>query len=285
MKRVYSFSSSMTSIALFSATVGGLSACSSAPKVLSVRSFPAEADVCLKGKLGSSEFDQKLMCVGQTPFEADHVDITDAAGKKRRIDFNDLKPEESFFLIVRKDGYDSESVQVPSWEQFLHLRKEVAETQPQISVNIPAVNVPVAAMPATPAPIAAPLFTPNQTSATKSLRILSSPLGALVYINGSLQGNTPFVYQYPTVNQSEHASTGVSVKLEAAGFASFERTVNLNQVDNQEISFQLEKTKTESARLPASESVMTSKKQIPETIDVDDEETEASTAAPLIENH
>jgi hypothetical protein len=228
-------------------TLISLSSCSSTPKVLSVKSFPAEADVCLKGKSGSEYLDSnKAVCIGQTPFEADHFDYVSSDGKKHHVEFRDLKPQENFYLILKKDGYASQSTQVPSWDQVLSLNQVQQQSAP-LQVQVQAAPAPIASV----APIAQIQSAENEHGKTAALRILSNPPGALVYINGSLQGNTPYVYQYPINPGQALVPSGIKVKLEAPGFGQFERIVSLNSADNQEINFQLNKDETPQ-RIPAS---------------------------------
>ena len=187
-------------------SVAGLTACSSAPKVLSIKSFPAEADVCVKGRAGSELMDTKLNCIGQTPFEGDHFEYTAESGKKIRVNFRDLKSQESFFLVLKKEGYVTQSVMVPGWDQFLNLNKEKDGTTVQVNTAPASAALPI------PAPVAPIALAPEKEKAKNGgLRILSNPPGALVYINGSLQGNTPYVYQYQLANgQNEFDRWGES---------------------------------------------------------------------------
>ena len=110
---------SFTSVSLI------LSSCATPPRVLSIKSQPAEANVCIKGRFGGELLSQEQQCIGLTPFESDRAEITDKDGKKRVIHFNEIQTEkESFFVVVNRKGFSSESTQVPGWEHYVVLKSE-----------------------------------------------------------------------------------------------------------------------------------------------------------------
>jgi hypothetical protein len=152
-------------------------ACSSTPKVLTVQSYPAEAEVCLKGRIGSHEFAQKVSCVGQTPFEADHVDVLGDDGKKHRVDFGDLDVKESVYLVIKKDGYATQSRQIPAWTHYVNLSRD----EPVAPVMQSVAATPVAPVPAAPTTTIAintntnPFNTPITMTTTPSAAFAQTP--------------------------------------------------------------------------------------------------------------
>ncbi len=118
-------------------------------RVLMVRSEPAEAEVCIKGKYKSQYFPtNKKTCVGMTPFEADAVEFVDEQGEKHEVSFADLESDkENFYILISRPGYGSRSMQVPSWEHFVALQPEGNAQFSNIAANpvVPAAS----AIPAT----------------------------------------------------------------------------------------------------------------------------------------
>lgn len=194
---------------LLTVTIQG---CASAPRVLKVRSEPAEAEVCIKGKAGSRDFKNSKTCFGSTPFEAESVTVTDDAGKKRLIRFSDLdQDKEQFYLVVSRPGYAPQSVTVPAWEHFLTLRQE----QPKEP--------------------AAPAMAPIPSASSKgSAKISSDPVGALVYVNDFLKGNTPYVIE-------AEAGQTLRLKIEQAGYRAMERSITIESGKAMEINLPMEK--------------------------------------------
>src|SRR5262249_15945584 len=142
-----------------------LSGCGGAKRVLYVKSDPADAEVCIKGRLNSEFFPNEKTCVGTTPFEADRITINVAGGEKKTVDFREVEESrENFYLIVSRPGYASQSVQVPGWEHFIALKSESG-----------AGAIPP---PAAPSAGIAAAVAPANTSAEKgTIRINSEPLG------------------------------------------------------------------------------------------------------------
>lgn len=189
--------------------------CASAPRILSVRSEPAEAEVCIKGKAGSRLFKQSKECIGNTPLEMDGVNVTDESGKKRLVRFKDLDPErDQFYLVVSRPGYAPQSMTVPGWEHFVSLRQEQAKEA------APAVTAPM------PIPASAPV--------RGTAKISSDPVGALVYVNDFLKGNTPYVLE------GESGQT-VRLKVEQSGFRPIERSITMDSGKAMEINLTMEK--------------------------------------------
>ncbi|MGZ3694240.1 MAG: PEGA domain-containing protein [Bdellovibrionota bacterium] len=186
--------------------------CASAPRVLSVRSEPADAEVCIKGKIGNQHFKQAKNCIGSTPLELDSVTVTDDAGKKRTVHFNDLDSnKEQFFLVISRPGYAPQSMAVPSWEHFVTLREEQVNKEP------------APALPSLPA------------ATTKgTAKISSDPVGALVYVNDFLKGNTPYVLE------GENGQT-VRLKIEQSGYRPIERSITIENAKALEINLSMEK--------------------------------------------
>ncbi len=191
------------SIAITVLTVQG---CASAPRVLSVRSDPADAEVCIKGKHKSQHFRQAKSCIGSTPLEVDSVTIADDQGRKRLIRFNELD-QEQFYLIVSRPGYAPQSMAVPGWEHFVSLRQE--QSKPEAAITGAAVKTSGAA------------------------RISSDPVGALVYVNSFLKGNTPYVLE------GENGQT-IRLKIEQAGYLPIERSITIETGKTLEINLSME---------------------------------------------
>lgn len=191
--------------------------CASSPRVLSIRSDPADAEVCIKGRSQSEYFKQAKNCIGTTPLEVDAVTVTDEHGKKRVVHFNELDPEtDQFYLVVSRSGYAPQSMGVPGWSHFVSLHQE----QPKAE--------------AAPAP--APLAVKTNGSA----RISSDPVGALVYVNDFLKGNTPYVLE------GDGGQT-IRLKIEQAGYEPLERSITMESGKMMEINLSLESTSEEIA--------------------------------------
>ena len=193
------------------AALAVLAGCASAPqRILSVKSQPAEANVCIKGRVGSQLIGPEQQCIGSTPFEADHVQVTDADGKKRVIHFNELNPDkDGFYLVVNRKGYASEATEVPSWNHFLVLKQETPV----------AVEAPI------------PVVASGQLAKTGIVKITSEPLGALVYINDTVRGNTPFTYE---------GQPGMAkLKIEHPDRVAYEGIMSVNSGESRELNIKL----------------------------------------------
>jgi hypothetical protein len=188
-----------------------LQSCASTPRMLSVKSDPADAEVCIKGKHGNQYFKQGKSCVGTTPFEADSVTIADEKGRKRVVHFNELDQEKDrFYIVISREGYAPQSMEVPSWEHYVTLRQE----QPKQEV----VAAPVPVAPATKG----------------AAKITSDPVGALVYVNDFLKGNTPYVLE------GENGQT-IRLKVEQAGYLPIEQSITMESGKTMEINLSMEK--------------------------------------------
>lgn len=195
--------------------------CASAPRVLTVKSFPADAEVCLKGKAGSHHFQQSKECIGSTPLELEAVTVADEAGKKRTVHFKDLDPEkDQFYLVVSRPGYAPQSMSVPGWEHFVTLQPEQLKTEV--------------------APAATPVVTRG------SAKITSDPVGALVYVNDFLKGNTPYTLE------GEGGQT-VRLKIEQAGYEPIERSVTLESTKSMEINLTMKRDTEKVAALKSND--------------------------------
>lgn len=185
-------------------SVFAFGACSSAKKALIVRSDPAEAEVCIKGKAGSEFFsNDKKTCFGTTPLEIKTVEVRDKNGKLRTIDFDDVESQkESFYVVVSRPGYSSQAVTVPGWDHFVTLRPE-----DQLRAQ------PVAVL------------------ESGKIEILSEPAGALVYINERLEGNTPYLYEGP--------AGSASVRIEMTGHESMKSSITVDSKQNRQVNFKL----------------------------------------------
>ncbi|MBI3556941.1 MAG: hypothetical protein HY074_11810, partial [Deltaproteobacteria bacterium] len=97
--------------------------CGGHGRVLTVKSDPADAEVCIKGRAKSEHFSNMKSCVGTTPFEADRVDVTNADGDKRTVKFKDVENDkESFYLVVTHSGYAAQALEVPGWDHMVVLK-------------------------------------------------------------------------------------------------------------------------------------------------------------------
>jgi len=202
---------------IYVAAVLSIQACSSTPRILSVRSNPAEAEVCIKGKPGSHYFGQSKNCIGATPLEVDSITVTDDAGKKRLVRLKDIEEDkEQFYLVVSRQGYAPQSMTVPGWEHFVALQEEQAKKE--------AIPVPMTVI---------------SSSDKGSAKISSDPVGALVYVNDFLKGNTPYVLE------GENGQT-VRLKVEQAGYRSIERSITIDSGKSMNINLTMEKEESRS---------------------------------------
>lgn len=189
--------------------------CGGGGRALIVRSEPADADICIKGKSKSEYFSNQKSCVGTTPFEAEKVDVQSPDGDKHTVKFEDVEGDkEKFYVIVSRPGYASQSLDVPGWEHTVTLKPEGHGNTTQI--NLPAgVSASAAAAP----------------QAFGSVRITSEPVGALVYINETLRGNTPFTHE---------AAVGVfRLKLELEGYRTLEKPLSIEADKTLDVNFKL----------------------------------------------
>lgn len=176
--------------------------CATPRQVLKVRSFPAEAKVCIKGKTGSQILPTEKQCVGETPFEAERIKIRDNTGKTRMVSISDLvEQDKSFYLTVNRKGYSAESATVPGLEHYLSLKYEgkTADADPLKNMG--------------------------------TVQISSQPEGALVYIDGALKGNTPYTY--------EGKKGSIRVKIESHGFETMDKVLVVSENAKQAINFNL----------------------------------------------
>lgn len=205
--------------------------CGGHQRVLSVKTDPAEAEVCIKGKHKSQYFSSAKSCIGQTPFEADSVEVTTPKGEKEVVKFKDVDGDrETFYLVVSKPGYATQSLPVPSWDHFIALKPE-GNSANNINVNL----------------VRGSEGSGEVAKADKgSVKILSSPAGALVYINDVLKGNTPYTYDAA-------AGTTVRFKLESNGFKSVEKSVTVDSGKTIDLNVALVKQGGEPGRAVASE--------------------------------
>ena len=104
----------------------GTAGCGAPARTLLIRSDPADAEVCVKGRADSGFFKSEKVCVGSTPFDADRVLVPDGhLGAKREVKFKDVeRAHESFFVIVSRPGYAPQALEVPSWEHVVVLKPE-----------------------------------------------------------------------------------------------------------------------------------------------------------------
>ncbi len=187
--------------------------CGGHGRVLTVKSDPADAEVCIKGRAQSEHFSNSKSCVGTTPFEADRVTVTDSDGDKRTVKFKDIESDkESFYVVVTHSGYAAQAVEVPAWDHMVVLKP----------IGTPATTVAAAAPEAT-APV---------STAPGSVSLTSEPTGALVYVNDALKGNTPFTFQ--------GAAGPVRIKFELDGFATLEKTITLEAGAPIKLNFKLQ---------------------------------------------
>ena len=201
-----------------------LAGCGGHQRVLSVKSEPAEAEICIKGKHGSRYFSStKKTCIGSTPFEADTIEITDKKGEVREVSFSDVEDDrENFYLIVTRPGYATQSMQVPAWEHFIALKPDA--TAPGAGGN------PIVIQTGAQAPVAS--AAPAQDLNKGSIKLTSNPVGALVYVNDVLKGNTPYVIDGA-------AGSTVRVKLEQNGYKSIERSLVIDGGKSLDLSLAL----------------------------------------------
>lgn len=196
-----------------------LNGCAGPAKVLMVRSDPPDAEVCIKGKAKSEYFSNHKSCVGSTPFEADKVQVVDSDGEKKVVHFKDVANDrEGFYVLVSHKGYVSKSVEVPGWNHEIKLVPEAQALAPTLPLTATAVN----------------------SNADKGqLKIITEPIGALVYINDALRGNTPF--------SLETTPGAVRFKLELKGYENLEKLVAIEAGKILELSIKL----VPSAAVPA----------------------------------
>lgn len=191
-----------------------VSGCSSTPRVLVVKTEPADAEVCIKGKNRSKYFTNAKQCIGTTPLEVENVVVQNADGKKEKVEFKDVETQkEQFYLIVSRPGYVPQSINVPEWEHTITLKQEIVYAPPMAPVN------------AAPPP-----------SELGSIKINSNPVGALVYVNDFLKGNTPYMVE---------AKPGevLRVKLEQTGYVSLEKSISIESGKASEVNFSLEESR------------------------------------------
>lgn len=193
--------------------------CAGTPRILQVSTEPADATVCVKGRAGSKYLTNDKQCIGTTPYEADRMQITDLDGKKRWVNFKDIEGnKEQLYLLVSRPGYEPQALNIPGWEHKIKLKPELQ---------------------AAAAPVA-------EEEDTGTLKITSNPVGALVYVNDYLKGNTPYSFE---------AKPGqvVRIKIEQTGYAAMEKSVTMDDSGKpMEVNLMLEAQKD--ARLPASAS-------------------------------
>lgn len=188
--------------------------CGGRGRALVIKSDPADAEICIKGKAGSEYFSNNKSCVGTTPFDADKVEIVEPGGDRKTVKFKDIESDkESFYVVITHSGYQAQALEVPVWEHSVTL-KPLGATAVSSSV------VPVAAVSSLAAPVE-----------KGSAKVTSEPTGALVYINNALKGNTPFTYEGP-------AGT-VRLKLELDGFEVLERALEVQPRESIAVNFKL----------------------------------------------
>lgn len=201
MKLKYLLLSTLPAITFFS--------CAGTPRILQVHTEPADAQVCIKGKAGSKYLSNDKQCIGSTPFEADKIQVTDTNGRKRWINFKDVEADkEKFYLVVNREGYEPVALNVPEWEHHLKLKPEL---QKGVAV----------------------LEEKKEVADSGALKVSSNPVGALIYVNDSLKGNTPFTID-------GHGGDIVKIKLEQTGFAAVEKTVTIETGKTMEINLIME---------------------------------------------
>lgn len=189
----------LAAFSLVLAVVLGTSGCGGARKVLSVKSEPADAEVCIKGKATSQYFSSKQKsCIGNTPLELTEAEVVGPNGEKNTVNFKDVDDDrENFYILVSHPGYSAKSTLVPNWDQFLVLKQE-GSIQPAPTVAAAPTN-------------------PDKGS----LKVTSNPTGALVYINDILKGNTPYIFEGP-------GGSVVKVKIEQRGYDIEEKQVTID---------------------------------------------------------
>lgn len=231
---------SATAIPVFALLASG---CGGHGRALVVKSSPADADVCIKGKANSEHFSNQKSCVGSTPFEATKVLVTDPDGKRKEVKFSDIEGDhESFYVVVSRNGYLSEVMEVPDktgqWEFDVSMKSEQAAAAAQVAAVSAAAPAPLPVAPARPA-VQQPSAIDNGT-----LRITSDPAGALVYIGGALRGNTPFTYE-------ARGGENVAIKLELDGYKTVEKSFTMEAQKNFAINFRLPQNGVAPAAAPA----------------------------------
>lgn len=205
-------------------TLLSLTGCAGSQRILTVRSEPADAEVCIKGKPGNRHFGAGKSCIGSTPLEVDSVTVKDEEGKARVVRLGELDQErDRFYVVVSRPGYAPQALTVPSWDHFVTLRPEPAAAHDE-----------------------------KAKAARGVAKLSSDPVGALVYVNDFLKGNTPYVLE----GESGHT---LRIKVEQAGYAPIERSITLEGGRGLEINLMMERelaraeAGTDDDRAPASE--------------------------------
>ncbi|HRK02251.1 MAG TPA: PEGA domain-containing protein [Oligoflexia bacterium] len=218
-------------------TLGVLvSGCGGHGRALIVKSEPGDAEVCIKGKAGSEYFHNQKSCVGTTPFEAHKVKALNPDGERHDVKFSSVEGDrESFYVVVSRPGYVSEVLEVPGkageWDFNLFLKSEQAAAAAQVAaVHSRAPVIPISVSPTEPHPANA-----QPQVGLGTVRVTSDPVGALVYINGGLRGNTPFTHE-------GRGGESIQIKLELDGYRPVEKNFTLESQKNFVINFRLQST-------------------------------------------
>lgn len=173
-----------------------------ASKELVVKSHPADANVYIKG-FDREYFPEDKVKVGTTPLKVKDFTWVTKDGRKKTVSFNDVTSKE-FYVIVEKTDFETSSAEAPPLYHDFKL----------------------------PAIARAPAFAEDKLYA--KVRISSTPEGAKVYVDGDLQGNTPF--------ELTRKPGKYQVKLSLANHQEVNETLVLNANDARAISFPLVST-------------------------------------------
>ncbi len=136
---------------------------------LVVNSEPAGAHIYIKGS-NEKYFPPGQVSVGMTPSKFKKYSFIDAEGNSKEFRFTDLSKDDFFQVLIEKEGYEPMTLTSPPYFHNVKL-KQIKNAKTTTDSNV--------------------VVQKN----TGFVTISSDPVGARIYINNELLGNTPYTFE------------------------------------------------------------------------------------------
>jgi hypothetical protein len=135
-----------------------------ASKELVVKSYPADANVYIKG-FDRNYFPEDKVKIGSTPLKTKDFTWITKSGQKKKFSMDDISNKE-FYVLVEKNDFETTALESSSLYHDVKLN-------PMAKTDTPTARV-------------------SEDSQFAKIRISSDPAGAQVYVDGDFSGNTPY---------------------------------------------------------------------------------------------
>jgi len=150
---------------LFS-SIGLLAACATTRQLV-VQSNPPDANVYIKG-FDKDYFPKDKVFIGKTPLKLSEYSYTDEVGQPKTIRFNEVE-DSKFYVLVEKSQYETLQSAAPPLVHNITLKQS-----PEMEISRKLIE------------------SVEGDRNTGTVKVISTPAGAKVFVNGEFRGNTPY---------------------------------------------------------------------------------------------